>query len=304
MTQSGTQSAAMLALLLMLPVIAAPAAAQEMSADDEAVNLVMDRPISFNIHLGIWQARPGGDFALAASPMGNELFIDEDLQLDNSESIFNVELTVRKGPDWFVRGSGFAMDTTRSASFGALNPTPSSATFGALTLDPGDTVISSLEITSVGVDIGRTMYRPLADGRIPGNVNRFGRPIADLRLGPTLGLRVADIETRITEVGVGTDGASMTAAALMIGANLEFVYEPDQPIVGFIRSFSIEGFGGAGPAFGGGLVFQIGAGITGMITPNFGAYFGYRLLEFRVEDGPFEFDAGLQGLFVGGRVTF
>ncbi len=303
MSQPCSQFAAVLPLVLVF--IAGPAVAQESRETDEPVKLVADRPISADLLLGIWQARLGGEFALAANPSGNELLIDEDLQLDNSESIFNVELTLRKGPDWFVRGSGFAMDTTRSATFGALNPTPSTAPFGTLTLDPGDVIVSSLEMTSVGVDIGKTMYRPLTDGRIPDNTNQFGRPVADLRLGPTIGLRIADIETRITEVGVGSDGASLTAAAIMLGLNFEFVHEPDQPLGGIIRSWAIEGFGGVGPALsGGGLAFQIGAGLTGIVAPNLGVYFGYRLLEFRVEDGPFEFDAGLQGLFIGGRVTF
>ena len=64
---------------------------------------------------------------------------------------------------------------------------------------------------------------------------------------------------------------------------------------------------GAGPAMGGdgGWAWQVRAGATLEIGGGISVMFGYRLLELDVEDETdYEFDAGLQGLFIAGSIRF
>ncbi len=54
----------------------------------------------------------------------------------------------------------------------------------------------------------------------------------------------------------------------------------------------------------GGAMASIQAGLSVDFSPNIGGFFGYRLQELNAEDGAYTFDAGLQGLFLGGEIRF
>jgi len=61
-----------------------------------------------------------------------------------------------------------------------------------------------------------------------------------------------------------------------------------------------------GTLFGedGGSMWSLQTGIVLQFSQNVAGYFGYRLQELNAEDGNYTFNAGLQGLFVGGEIRF
>ena len=54
----------------------------------------------------------------------------------------------------------------------------------------------------------------------------------------------------------------------------------------------------------GGTMASVQAGLSIDFTPSIGGVFGYRLQELGAEDGDYAFNAGLQGLFIGGEIRF
>ena len=60
-----------------------------------------------------------------------------------------------------------------------------------------------------------------------------------------------------------------------------------------------------GPAlFGGGTFVELQASLDLELVPGIAARFGYRLLDWTIESGGDRSVAGLQGLFLGGRIRF
>ena len=45
-------------------------------------------------------------------------------------------------------------------------------------------------------------------------------------------------------------------------------------------------------------------GLTHYFNRNIGVYFGFRLVDFNVENGDYELEGGLQGLFIAATVRF
>jgi hypothetical protein len=82
-------------------------------------------------------------------------------------------------------------------------------------------------------------------------------------------------------------------------------YAPEEGLI-IGQALRLEAGGAIGPAFGGdgGYAWSIRGGVTLEVVENVGINFGYRLLELNVEDDDWEFDGGLQGLFLGGTIRF
>jgi hypothetical protein len=217
--------------------------------------------------------------------------------LDDSEPIFRGELTVRIDDFWQVRVSGFDFSTDSAGTFVAYRE------FGDVTLRPGDRYRASVDLTSAAVEVGADLFTVVGDA-VPSHPGRE----ADLRFTPRLGLRYAGVEQSIERVGGAGEELSGDWLAIYGGIEMRLRYEPDDGLVGlpFARVLLLEAGAGIGPAFGdgSGYQWQIRAGATLEFTPNVGVMFGYRLVEFDVEDGDWEFDAGLQGLFLAATIRF
>ena len=86
---------------------------------------------------------------------------------------------------------------------------------------------------------------------------------------------------------------------------LELNYRPEERIPG-LALFRIQAAVAGGPAFGGdgGGMWQVRAGITVGFTEMLGVMIGYRLVELNVDNGPYTFNGGLQGLFLAGSLRF
>jgi hypothetical protein len=68
----------------------------------------------------------------------------------------------------------------------------------------------------------------------------------------------------------------------------------------------VIGYGSGGPAFGGdcGMVVTLRAGMRLWLCQKSSLDFGDRLLESSVESDDYEFEGGLQGLFLSGTIRF
>ena len=79
-----------------------------------------------------------------------------------------------------------------------------------------------------------------------------------------------------------------------------------QELTSMLDSISIESQFVAGMLFGGdgGTMWSVQTGVTLHISPSVAGYFGYLLYELNGENGSYVFDAGLQGLYMGGEFRF
>ncbi|MCH8151851.1 MAG: hypothetical protein IH830_05710 [Planctomycetes bacterium] len=251
---------------------------------------------------GAWIPRLDGESSFGSAGAG-DIHLSRQLALNSSEPTVNVELTIRKREVWEVHFSGFDFSTESANRF------VGSATFGGLVLADGDPFRASFDMTSFSVGMSIVEFRPFADDRQgPANLdNRTweGRYIADLRISPQFGMRYIDISQSV----ILPDGSSETAGGewVAVYGGLQFLldYRPEQRSP-FLHLLRMQASLAVGPALGGdgGIMWQVGAGVTVQITETLGVMIGYRLLELDVENDDYTLQGGLQGLFLTGSVRF
>ena len=251
---------------------------------------------------GAWIPRLDGESSFGPAGAG-DIHLSRQLALNSSEPTVNLELTIRNREVWEVHFSGFDFSTESANRF------VGSATFGGLALPHGDPFRASFDITSFSAGMSIGVFRPFADDRQgPANLdNRTweGRYIADLRISPEFGMRYLDISQTVTL----PDGSSETAGGewVAVYGGLQFLldYRPEQRLP-FLHLLRMQASLAVGPALGGdgGIMWQMGAGLTVQITETLGVMFGYRLLELDVENDDYTLQGGLQGLFLTGSVRF
>jgi hypothetical protein len=253
--------------------------------------------VQFILTPGVWLPRLNGEASLGSAAAVAIIDLDQMLELDDSEPIFRGELTVRIDDYWQVRADGFDFSTDSAGTFLSF------AEFGEVTLRPGDRYRASVDLTSAAIEAGADLFTVVGDAA----PDRPGRE-ADLRFAPRLGLRYVGLEQSLQRVGGEREELSSDWLAVYAGLEMRLRYEPAGGVAGlpFARAMRLEAGGGIGPAFGGdgGFMWQIRAGATIEVSPNVGLTFGYRLTELDVEDGDWEFDAGLQGLFLAATLRF
>ncbi len=251
---------------------------------------------------GAWIPRLDGESSFGPAGAG-DVHLSRQLALNSSEPTVNVELAIRKREVWEVHFSGFDFSAESANRF------VGSATFGGLALADGDPFRASFDMTSFSVGMSIVEFRPFADDRQgPANLdNRTweGRYIADLRISPAFGMRYIDISQTV----ILPDGSSETAGGewVAVYGGLQFLldYRPEQRLP-FLHLLRMQASLAVGPALGGdgGIMWQVGAGLTVQITETLGVMIGYRLLELDVENDDYTLQGGLQGLFLAGSVRF
>lgn len=251
--------------------------------------------LEIEISPGVWVPRLRGDVRLGPSPAASDIALDETLDLDQSEPTFNLEIAIRKDDRWQIDLNGFGFSVDHS---GAVN---GHGVFGSLQLNDGDPYSATFEIDSASIELAYWFWQPYcfgetADGRYCA---------ADLRFAPLIGFRYVDIDHSLRLLGEGEEKVGGEWIAAIVGGRMQLRYDlPDSFPLG--EELSIDGVVGIGPAFGGdgGWVAHLRASLSWHFTHNFGVTVGYRLIHFNVEDGDFEFDGGLQGMFVGASLRF
>jgi hypothetical protein len=298
MTRTDARSSAMMILPLAILLIVAPAAALDDAAapPPSEPNLLHlgDTQFHFEVTAGVWLPRLGGDSKLGA---GNA-FISFESQLDldnNQEAALNVEALLTVNDHWQVFVSGFGFSSDDAGAFSG------SASFGAVSFADGDPYRVDVEITSIGGEVLYPVYSPL--GSLAGPDPGDPASITFSALGGLRWIEVDQMVERTTPFAQTTEGGDWIALYGGVSMNLQYLPRDTIP---FLKKFVIDTSGAIGPALNndGGFVWQVRAGTQFYFTENLAFTFGYRLLEMNLEDGGYEFDAGLQGLFFAGTVRF
>ncbi|MHC4447782.1 MAG: hypothetical protein ACYSXF_08395 [Planctomycetota bacterium] len=278
------------------------AAGQEAQATGGDVERVVPA-LEFKLTPGVWMPRLGGEVKLGSSPAAANIDLGGQLDLDDWEPTFNAELTIRKREVWQVRLGGFDFETSSSGTF------VGNSDFGSLSLSNGDPFSATFEITSFFVEVDVALWRPYADKPgarpDPENITSDGRYVADLRFSPRFGIQYLDVDQTLVQTGVGREAVGGEWVGVYGGLNVELQYRPVS-LTRFLEMIALEGGVALGPALGGdgGIIWTVRGGLTTSITKNFGLMVGYRLVELDVEDGDYELDGGLQGLFFAGSLQF
>ncbi|MCI0675046.1 MAG: hypothetical protein L0Y42_04640 [Phycisphaerales bacterium] len=247
----------------------------------------------FNVSIGAWVPRAGGEVRLGqTSP---RLSLEFDFDLDSSDTVPNVELSMRKNDRWELGLSGFDFSTESSGAF------PLDATFGSLTLAAGDPFEASLDMTSFAMELA---YWP--ESWHPYSLHVDGSSV-DLKFFWGGGIRHIDIDQRVSLLtpGGGEQEASGEWMVPYAALGMEMLHPLRKPLP-FLKAVRVEGQIGIGPALGGdgGFMAQVQAGLGFMINPNLAFTFAYRLIDMSVENDGYEFQGGLQGLFFAGSLRF
>jgi hypothetical protein len=245
--------------------------------------------IEIDSKIGVWFPRLKGDAGLDTG----EISFEDQLDLADSESVFTGELTLRKDDRWTLLFTAFDFSTEASGRFIGNDR------FGSLDLSPGDPYHAEVDFTSVGVEFGARILHPVV--AVAGDP---AHPV-DIQFIARLGVRYLDVDQTIEAPGQGVESAGGEWMGLYGGADLRLQYAPPGGL--FIADRIILEAGiAAGPAVGGddGSMWQVRAGLRLEVVEGLGLYFGFRLVEMDVENEGYTFDAGLQGLFLGGTVRF
>jgi hypothetical protein len=271
-----------------------PATTEPSAAATQAINNAASK-YEFNVTAGVWGPRLGGDVSLGPSPAANDINLEDQFDLDDFQTIPNVELSMRKNEKWEIFASGFQSSTDSDGPFVGHEQ------FGSLALNTGDQIDASFDITSVEVEFDYWQWRPCIMGTVDGSKECR----LDLRAGPIFGVRYVDVDQSVTLVGGGSEDTGGEWLSPFVGFQFQVRYNtPDSfPL---IRVAEVGAGAAIGPAIGGdgGTIAQLRAGITAYFNQQAGLTFGYRLIQINVEKDDYTLNGGLQGLFLAGHFRF
>ena len=242
----------------------------------------------FQVNAGAWLPRLGGENS-------DDILVEEEFDLDSSEAVLNIEFIMRKNDYWQLDISGFDFETSNSGEF------TRNADFFGTELDFGDPYRADFEMTSAAVELAWWMWEYRRIGEVRGRKTCR----LDLRFAPLVGVRYLDIEQSLETPAAGRVELGGEWLAPFAGLDIQMRYDT-LDTVPLVDMLEINGSMALGPVLGGdgGMFAHIRAGVTAHFNDTLAFTFGYRLLQVDVENEPYEFQGGLQGLFIGGTFRF
>ena len=253
--------------------------------------------------LGAWVPRLTGKVSLGNSI--ERFSFEDDLDLNQSETVFNGELYLRKDQTWELAIGGFDFGTES-----AVDSFNRDELFGDVTINRGDHVRSTFDATSFWGELVPCAWRAYDDDDPSHpdteNMTWDGRYVIDLRLMPRIGIRTLDVEQTMENLDTGARQELESAwLAIYGGLAAEMQYRPEKSIP-MLDLLELELGLNAGPALGGdgGFMTEVRAGINWHFHPNAGVTVGYRLLSMFVEDDEYDLDATLAGLYFAASLRF
>jgi hypothetical protein len=234
---------------------------------------------------GVWLPRLGGTI----EDGGGEVDFETNIDLRDRETIPMVEFSLTPIQDITMSMSFFDFSTSGSGVYVGND------LYGGMTLSAGDNWTASTQIQSVGFEAAWSVWKPYQTTEN-----------ATLSFAPVVGLRWFGVDTRLGNTTTSQE-VEHKNSWISIQAGLEMAFRWDtRAILDWADYISIEAQLLIGSMFGGdgGAMASVQAGLSIDFTPSIGGFFGYRLQELSAEDGDYVFDAGLQGLFVGGEIRF
>jgi len=289
-------------LAMLLATLVAPPSA--FAADDEPPSPKASAetiPSAWELVVGAWMPRFEGKLTFGSG--GTEIEAG-DLDLDDLEATPAAELAWRG--DWISAAvGGFSFSTSGSAELA-----PGTVLDGIAVATPTN-ARTSASMWSVGGRVSVALWKPFASQTTLWNAPRENTAglgargsAIDLAFDATLSIQYLSISQRIEPVGGAIASFDHDVLGIGAGGGLRFRWNPGQ-VVPPIHEIGISAAAAVGPAiFGGGSFVELQASLDVEFVPGVAARFGYRLLDWTVESDGNRSAAGLQGLFVGGRIRF
>ena len=244
--------------------------------------------LEFRFTPGVWLPRATGDARLGGS---GDLQFKGPIDLRSQETTFVLDVDVVLNDTWLFHFDGFDFDT----SGGGVSSEGFS--WGNVAIAPGDSFTSSFDYTSIAAEVGYTFLRPYAD-----------EPNGGIEFAAIGGVRYLDLDQQVTRIEPTTrtsDKGDGTWIGPYAGLQFDVEYRPDPGTLPFRagRLFANVGFG---PAFGGdgGTFWHIRTALSIEFDEHLAVLFGWRLSGANVEDGRYEYNGSLQGIFVAGTIQF
>jgi hypothetical protein len=234
---------------------------------------------------GAWLPRLGG----TVEDGGGKIDFETNIDLRKKETVPLFEFSLKPTQDIAVSLSFFDFSVTGSGLF------QGNETFGSVVFNSGDNWSGSVDMQSVGVEAAWSAWQPYE-----------ASDVATLTFAPVAGLRWFGIDTDLTNTTTSLGAThNNTWVSLQLGLEMEFKWDTKETLK-WADSIAIESQFLVGALMGndGGSMWSVQAGLSVDFSPTFGGFFGYRLQELTAEDGTYTFDAGLQGLYIGGEVRF
>ncbi len=234
---------------------------------------------------GVWLPRLGGTI----TDGGGAVDFETNINLRNKESVPMIEFQVEPIADIVVSLSFFDFATDGSGSYSGND------TYGGMALANGDLWSASTDLQSVGFEAAWEVWQPYDAG-----------DATTLSFAPIASMRWFGVKTRLENVTTAQEVTHQNSwIALQGGLEMDFRWDMSHSTdVIDAMSISAQILGGTLIGGDGGFIGSIQATLSIYFTDSIAGFFGYRLQELNGEDGNYTFDAGLQGLFVGGEIRF
>ncbi len=227
---------------------------------------------------------PGGKFKTPATVTPSQDLDMERLNLDSPRLSAMGEVEVGRGK-WFggIRATDFSASDRRTTTdyFRRVS--------GDVELNRGDPLRSSLDLTVIDAEFGRTIWEK-------NFASRSGLEPASMRLEGAIGARLFDYDFSVEVIGEGTPTAGGTFLEPNLGVRVLFEY-------GELLDFGIDGSFGYLPGDQQTWSWDLGTSVTYTPVENFGVRAGYRIVTFDLVEGDgvgrSEFRGSLAGLYAG-----
>jgi hypothetical protein len=250
---------------------------------EQEVPAVIDTPALWRG--GAWLARLGG----AVEDGGGKIDFEDNIDLRKKETVPLLEFSLEPTETLTMSLSFFDFSTSGNGLYVGND------VYGGVGFNNGNAWSGSTNMQSVGIETAWSVWEPYQAGNN-----------ATLSFAPVAGLRWFGIDTHLSnDTTVQEVTHENTWVTLQAGLEMEFRWDT-RDTLNWADFVSIDAQLLVGAMLGndGGSMASIQAGLGVDFTPNIGGFFGYRLQELNAEDGAYTFDAGLQGLFVGGEIRF
>jgi hypothetical protein len=256
-------------------------------------------PVRLDLTAGVWLARLRGNASFSPAS-STRLDLNDTYGLDSMEAAFQGDLSIL-WRNWTVRltGAEFSTDATQAAS--------SAGAFGSTTFISGNTLRSSFDFYSWGVDVQSWLWRPLSKQEFPWQAPVAGENLGgDLQFVGIVGGRGFGVNQQVQNLTAGTSSTyDGTFGTVIVGGGVD-VQVDLRDRVSFLDRVEFSATGTWGPAWPGDgcSETEVRAALTAWFCGNAGVFFGYRYVNLELAQGGYGFDGDVAGLFVGGSLRW
>jgi hypothetical protein len=256
-------------------------------------------PIRLDLTAGAWLARLRGNVAFGPVST-SKVDVNDTYGLDSMEGAFQGDLSIL-WRNWTVRltGSEFSTDATQAAT--------TAGAFGTTTFTAGDSLRSSFDFYSWGIDVQSWLWRPLSRQEFPWESPVAGEGLGgDLQFVAIVGGRGFGVNQQVQNQTLGTSSTySDTFGTVIVGGGVD-VQVDLRGRVDFLDHIEFSATGTWGPAWPGDgcSETEIRAALTAWFCGNAGVFFGYRYTNLELTQGGYAFSGNIAGLLVGASLRY